>query len=87
MNGNFQSWIPESLQVTVMSEVHNILTESAHGGDVKSYSQITSTYYWPRSLAIAYHPQADGQTKVLNQLLEIFQNKLIEKVILLIELN
>ena len=31
-----------------MSEVHNILTESAHGGHAKSYNHITSTYYWLR---------------------------------------
>src|ERR1700683_4485913 len=47
-NGNFRLCIPESLQVSVMSEVHNILTESAHGGHTKTYNRITSTYYWPR---------------------------------------
>src|SRR6202034_788094 len=31
-----------------MSEVHNILTESAHGGYAKTYNHIASTYYWPR---------------------------------------
>jgi len=31
-----------------MSEVHNILTESAHGGHAKTYNRIASTYYWPR---------------------------------------
>src|SRR6202050_852964 len=34
-NGNFRLSVPESLQVSVMSEVHNILTESAHGGHAK----------------------------------------------------
>ena len=29
-NGNFRLCIPEFLQVSVMSEVHNILNESAH---------------------------------------------------------
>src|ERR1700685_309642 len=31
-----------------MSEVHNIITESAHGGYAKTYNRIASTYYWPR---------------------------------------
>src|SRR6202050_200613 len=30
-----------------MSKVHNILTESAHGGHAKTYNRIASTYYWP----------------------------------------
>ena len=47
-NGNFRLCVPESLRVSVMSEVHNILTESAHGGHAKTYNRIASTYYWPR---------------------------------------
>jgi len=31
-----------------MSEVHNVLTESAHRGHAKTYNRIASTYYWPR---------------------------------------
>src|ERR1700734_3940627 len=31
-----------------MSKVHNILTESAHGGHAKTYNHIASTYYWLR---------------------------------------
>jgi hypothetical protein len=31
-----------------MSEVHNVLTESAHGGHAKTYNHIASTCYWPR---------------------------------------
>src|SRR6202050_1928651 len=31
-----------------MSEVHNSLTESAHGGHAKTYNCIASTYYWLR---------------------------------------
>src|SRR6202050_3094757 len=42
------SCVPEFLRVSVMSEVHNILTESAHRGHAKTYNCITSTYYWPR---------------------------------------
>src|ERR1700683_5035456 len=47
-NENFRLCVPESLRVSVMSEVHNILTESAHGGHAKTYNRIASTYYWPR---------------------------------------
>ena len=47
-NGNFRLCVPDSLRVTVISEVHNILTESAHGGHAKTYNRIASTYYWPR---------------------------------------
>ena len=31
-----------------MSEAHNVLTESDHGGHAKTYNCIASTYYWPR---------------------------------------
>jgi len=31
-----------------MIEVHNTLTESAHGGHTKPYNRIATTYYWPR---------------------------------------
>jgi hypothetical protein len=47
-NGNLWLCIPDSLRVTVMSEVHNILTESAHRGHTKTYNRIASTYYWPK---------------------------------------
>lgn len=33
-----------------MSEIHNSITESAHGGYYKTYNRITGTYYWPRML-------------------------------------
>ena len=46
-NRNLRLCIPDSLRVEVMSEVHNILTESAHGGHAKTYNCIASTYYWP----------------------------------------
>ena len=40
----------DSLNVEVMSEVHNISTESAHRGHAKIYNCIiiASTYYWPK---------------------------------------
>jgi hypothetical protein len=47
-NGNFRLCVPESLRVTVMSEVHNVLTESAHRGHTKAYNRIASTDYWLR---------------------------------------
>ena len=31
-----------------MSEVHNILTKSAHGGHAKTFNRIASTFYWPK---------------------------------------
>src|SRR5882672_11538824 len=43
-NGNFRLCVPDSLRLTVMSEVHNVLTESAHGGHAKTYNRIASTY-------------------------------------------
>src|SRR5882672_10211816 len=47
-NGNFRLCVPDSLCLTVMSKVHNVLTESAHGGHAKTYNRIASTYYWPK---------------------------------------
>jgi hypothetical protein len=47
-NRNLQLCVPDSLRIEVMSEVHNILTESAYGGHTKTYNQIASTYYWPK---------------------------------------
>ena len=47
-NGNLRLCVPVSLCVEVMSKVHNILTESAHGGHAKTYNRIASTYYWPK---------------------------------------
>ena len=46
-NGNHQLVVPESLRVEIMSEVHDTITEAAHGGYTKSYNRITSIYYWP----------------------------------------
>ena len=31
-----------------MSEVHNNITEGAHGGYAKTYNQIVAIYHWPR---------------------------------------
>ena len=47
-NGNYRLVVPESLQVDIMSQVHNTITEAAHGGYAKTYNQIAAIYYWPR---------------------------------------
>ena len=47
-NGNHGLVVPESLRVEIMSDVHNNITEAAHGGYAKSYNRIASVYYWPR---------------------------------------
>ena len=47
-NGNLKLSVPDSLYVEVMSEVHNILTKSAHVGHTKTYNCIASIYYWPK---------------------------------------
>lgn len=45
--GNNRLCVPQSLRVSVMDEVHNTLTESAHGGYHKCYNRMASIYYWP----------------------------------------
>ena len=47
-NRNHRLVVLESLQVDVMSEVHNTITEAAHGGYTKTYNCIAAAYYWPR---------------------------------------
>jgi len=47
-NGNHRLVVPESLRVDIMSEVHNTITEAAHGGYAKTYNWIVAIYYWPR---------------------------------------
>ena len=47
-NGNLRLCVPDSLCIEVINELHNILTESAHGGHTKTYNHIASTYYWPK---------------------------------------
>ena len=47
-HGNHWLVVLESLQVEIMSKVHNNITEAAHGGYAKSYNRIASIYYWPR---------------------------------------
>ena len=46
-NGNLRLVIPESLWVEIMNEVHNTITEAAHGGYAKTYNRIAVVYYWP----------------------------------------
>ena len=47
-DGNKRICVPENLKVEIMEEVHNSLTETAHGGYHKCYNKIATTYYWPR---------------------------------------
>jgi len=47
-NGNHGLVVPESLRVDIMSEIHNTITEVAHGGYAKTYNRIAAVYYWPR---------------------------------------
>ena len=37
-NGNHRLVVPESLRVDIMSEIHNTITEAAHGGYAKTYN-------------------------------------------------
>ena len=46
-NKNWQLCVLDSHCIEGMSKVHNILTESAHGGHAKTYNHIAFTYYWP----------------------------------------
>lgn len=47
-NGNLRLCVPESKQISIIEEVHNTITETAHGGYAKTYNRIASTYYWPQ---------------------------------------
>ena len=47
-NGNHRLVVLESLRVDIMSEIHNTITEAAHGGYAKTYNRIAAVYYWPR---------------------------------------
>ena len=46
--GNTRMCVPKNLRNEVMSENHDIISESAHGGYFKTYNRISATYYWPR---------------------------------------
>jgi hypothetical protein len=46
-HGNNRLCVPKSLRASVMGEVHNTLTESAHGGYHRCYNRLAATYYWP----------------------------------------
>jgi hypothetical protein len=47
-HGNNRLCVPDKFRVSVMDEVHNTLTESAHGGYHRCYNRLASTYYWPK---------------------------------------
>lgn len=48
--GNTQLCVPKDLHIEVMQEVHNTITEAAHGGYFKTYNHTSTAYYWPRML-------------------------------------
>ncbi len=45
--GNSRLCIPKSIQLQVIDQVHNSLTESAHSGYQKCYNRLAATHYWP----------------------------------------
>jgi len=47
-DGNHHLVVPAMLQVEIMSEIHNTITEATHRGYAKTYNQIATIYYWPR---------------------------------------
>ena len=47
-NGNNRLCVPQAQRVAVMAEVHNEITESAHGGYHRCYNRLASTQYWPK---------------------------------------
>jgi hypothetical protein len=46
--GNNRLCVPEGLRVRVMSEIHDTISEGAHGGYHRTYNRLAATYYWPR---------------------------------------
>jgi len=46
-NRNHHLVVPATLQVEITSEIHNTITEAAHGGYAKTYNCIAAIYYWP----------------------------------------
>ena len=46
--GNTRMCVPKGLRNEIMSESHDIISESAHSGYYKTYNRISATYYWPR---------------------------------------
>lgn len=46
--GNNRLCVPKSVQLQIMDEVHNTITEAAHAGYHKTYNKLASIYYWPR---------------------------------------
>ena len=46
--GNTRMCVPRQLRNEIMSEGHDVISESAHGGYFKTYNKISAMYYWPR---------------------------------------
>ena len=40
--------VPRQLRNEIMSEGHDVILKSAHGGYFKTYNKISVTYYWPQ---------------------------------------
>lgn len=47
-DNNKRICVPEKLKIELMDEIHNSLTETAHGGYHKCYNKLATLYYWPR---------------------------------------
>lgn len=45
---NTRVCVPEDLQIEIMKEIHDGVTESAHAGYHRCYNRIASMYYWPK---------------------------------------
>ena len=46
--GNTRLCVPKGLRNEIMSESHDVISESAHSGYFKTYNRISTMYYWPR---------------------------------------
>ena len=40
--------VPKSLQLAIMTDIHESPGDAAHGGYHKTYNRIASTFYWPK---------------------------------------
>jgi Integrase zinc binding domain len=47
VDGNSRLCVPKNLQVKLIGDIHNSISEAAHSGYHKTYNRITSMYYWP----------------------------------------
>lgn len=47
-NRNLRLCIPSELQLNLICEVHDSVSEAVHSSYAKTYNQIASVYYWPK---------------------------------------